>query len=51
MACIRLIDIREHHSWCFMIYFVEKNGETFVGLILKLIGKSQLTPKDLVFVW
>jgi hypothetical protein len=29
---------------------LNKNGETFIGLILKLIGKSLLLPKDLVFV-
>jgi hypothetical protein len=23
MACIRLVEFREHHSWCFMIRFVE----------------------------
>jgi hypothetical protein len=28
-----------------------KSERTFVGGILKLIGKSQLLPKDLVFVW
>jgi hypothetical protein len=34
----------------FMICLLNKRERTFVGLILKLIGKSQLIPKGLVFV-
>jgi hypothetical protein len=50
MACIRLIEIREHHSWCFMIDLLNKSERTFVGLIVKLIRKSQLLAEDFVFV-
>jgi hypothetical protein len=51
MACIRLIEIREHHSWCFMIALLNKSERTLVGLIVKLFGKSQMSPKDYVLVW
>jgi hypothetical protein len=30
---------------------LNKSERTFVGLILKLIGKSQISPKDYVLVW
>jgi hypothetical protein len=34
----------------FYDYLLNKNGETFVGLISELIGKSQPLAEDFVFV-
>jgi hypothetical protein len=34
-----------------LFVLLNKSETTFVGLILKLIGKSQMSPKDYVLVW
>jgi hypothetical protein len=33
------------------IVLLNKSERAFVGLILKLIGKSHISPKDYVLVW
>jgi hypothetical protein len=42
VAWVRLNELREHHSWCFIIVLLNKNGEAIVGLIVKLNEKITL---------